>query len=157
MGNGPDGLAVDPATHTLYSSNQNANNVSVVNTAACNAQDVAGCNQQAHSVRAGASPQGIAVNTATGTIYVANIGDNTISVINARTCNAVNVSGCGQVPASIPDPGGPIALAVNQVTDTIYVANIGDNFSGTSDTVSVINGATCNSVQHSGCGQTPPP
>ena len=41
VGNGPDGLAVDPATHTLYSSNQNANNVSVVNTAACNAQDTA--------------------------------------------------------------------------------------------------------------------
>jgi YVTN family beta-propeller protein len=156
VGNGPDGLALDPATHTLYSDNQNANSVSVVNTAACNAQDMTGCDQQVHSVRAGVSPQGIAVDTATGTIYVADIGGNTISVINARTCNAVNFSGCGQAPASIKDPGGPIALAVNQATNTIYVANIGDNFSGTTDTVSVINGATCNGVQHSGCAQTPP-
>jgi YVTN family beta-propeller protein len=156
VGNGPDGLASDPATHTVYSSNQNDNSVSVVSTAACNAQDTTGCDRQVHSVQAGGSPQGIAINTATGTIYVANIGGNTISVINARTCNAVNFSGCGQAPASIPDPGGPVALAVDQVTNTIYVANIGDNFSGTTDTVSVINGATCNGTQHSGCAQTPP-
>jgi YVTN family beta-propeller protein len=156
VGNGPDGLALDPATHTLYSSNQNDNSVSVVNTAACNAQDTTGCDQQVYSVRVGGSPQGIAIDTVTGTIYVANIGGNTISVINARTCNAVNFSGCGQARASIKDPAGPIALAVNQATDTIYVANIGDNFSGTSDTVSVINGATCNGIQHSGCSHKPP-
>jgi YVTN family beta-propeller protein len=154
-GNGPDGLALDPATHTVYSDDQNGNSVSVVNAAACNAQDATGCDQHIHSVRAGVSPQGIAVDTATGTIYVADIGGNTISVINARTCNAVNFSGCGQAPASIKDPGGPVALAVNQATDTIYVANIGDNFSGRADTVSVINGATCNGVRHSGCAQTP--
>jgi YVTN family beta-propeller protein len=155
VGNGPDGLALDPAAHTLYSSNQNDNSVSVVNTAACNARDTTGCDQQVHSVRAGGSPQGIAIDTATGTIYVANIGDNTISVINARTCNAVNFSGCGQAPASIKDPAGPVALAVNQATNTVYVANIGDNYSGTSDTVSVINGAACNGVQHSGCSHKP--
>ena len=107
------------------------------------------------SLPAGASPQGIAIDAATGTIYVANIGDNTISVINARTCNAVDLSGCGQAPASVKDPGGPIALAVDQATDTVYVANIGDNFSGKSHTVAVINGAICNGHQHSGCGQTP--
>ena len=158
VGNGPDGLALDPATHTLYTSNQNDNTVSVINAATCNAADTRGCRQRVHSVSlpAGASPQGIAIDTATGTIYVANIGGNTISVINARTCNAVDFSGCGQTPASIKDPGGPIALAVDQATDTVYVANIGDNFSGKSHTVSVINGATCNGHQHSGCGQTPP-
>ena len=133
VGNGPDGLAFDPATHTLYTSNQNANSVSVINTATCNAAHTRGCRQRVHSVSlpAGASPQGIAMDTVTGTIYVANIGGNTISVINARTCNAANFSGCRQTPASIKDPGGPIALAVDQATDTVYVANIGDNFSGT--------------------------
>jgi DNA-binding beta-propeller fold protein YncE len=154
-GNGPDGLALDSATHTLYSSNQNASSVTVINTAACNAADTRGCRQRVRSVSlpASASPQGIALNRATGTIYVANIGDNTISVINARTCNAVQRSGCGQVPASIRDPGGPIALAVDQATDTVYVANTGDNFSGKGRTVAVINGAICNGHQHSGCGQ----
>jgi DNA-binding beta-propeller fold protein YncE len=89
-------------------------------------------------------PQGIANDTVTGAIYVANIGGNTISVINARTCNATDYSGCRQTPASVMDPGGPIALAVNQATGTVYVANIGDNFSGQGHTASVINGATCN-------------
>ena len=156
-GNGPDGLAADPATHTLYSSNQNDNTVSVISTATCNARNAAGCDQRVLEIRlpAGASPQGIAFDAATGTLYVADIGDNTISVINARTCNAVQRSGCGQVPASIRDPGGPIALAVNQATDTVYVANIGDNFSGHGHTVAVIDGATCNGQQHSGCGQRP--
>ena len=157
VGNGPDGLAADPATRTLYSSNQNASSVSVISTATCNARNTAGCDQRVLEIGlpAGASPQGIAFDAATGTLYVADIGDNTISVINARTCNAVQRSGCGQVPASIRDPGGPIALAVNQATDTVYVANIGDNFSGQGHTVAVINGATCNGQQHSGCGQRP--
>ena len=157
VGNGPDGLAFDPATHTLYTSNQNDNTLSVINTATCNAAHTRGCRQRVNSVSlpAGASPQGIAIDTVTGTIYVANIGGNTVSVINARTCNATNFSGCRQTPASIKNPGGPIALALNQATDTIYVANIGDNFSGKSHTVSVINGATCNGRRHSGCGHTP--
>jgi DNA-binding beta-propeller fold protein YncE len=159
VGAGPDGLALDPGTRTLYTSNQNASSVSVINAATCNAADTRGCHHQrvrSVSLPAGASPQGIAIDTITGTIYVANIGGNTISVINARTCNATDFSGCGQTPASIKDTGGPIALAVDQATDTVYVANVGDNFSGTGHTVSVINGATCNGHQHSGCGQTPP-
>ena len=65
-------------------------------------------------------------------------------MINARTCNATDFSGCRQAPARIKDAGGPIALAVDQATNTVYVANIGDNFSGQSRTVSVIDGATCN-------------
>ena len=142
----------------MYSSNQNGNSVSVINIAHCHAGDTAGCDQRVHSVSlaAGASPQGIAIDTATGTVYVANIGNNTISVINTRTCSAVDFSGCGQAPASVTDPRGPIALAVDQATDTVYVADTGDNFSGKSHTVTVINGATCNGHQHAGCAQTPP-
>ena len=157
VGNGPDGLAADAETRTLYTSDQNDNTVSVISTATCNARNTAGCDQRVLEIRlpASASPQGIAFDAATGTLYVADIGDNTISVINARTCNSVQRSGCGQIPASIRDPGGPIALAVDQATDTVYVANTGDNFSGQGHTVAVINGAICNGHQHSGCGQRP--
>jgi YVTN family beta-propeller protein len=157
VGNGPDGLALDPATHTLYSSNQNSDSVSVINIAACDGGHSRGCRQRVRSVSlpAGASPQGIALDRATGTLYVANIAGNSISVINARTCNAASFSGCRQAPASIKDPGGPIALAVDQATDTVYVANVGDNFSGEGRTVSVINGAACNGHRHSGCARAP--
>ena len=40
-------------------------------------------------------------------------------------------------------------LAVSAATDTIYAPNSGSSFSG--DTMSVINGATCNGTSHSGC------
>src|SRR5580704_12919861 len=119
-----------------------------------------GCDQQVHSVRAGASPQGIAIDTATGTIYVANIGDNfsgttdTVSVINGATCNGVQHSGCAQTPPTVTVGAGPDAVAVDPATDTVYVANNGSITQG--NTVSVINGATCNGIQHSGCGQVPP-
>jgi hypothetical protein len=47
----------------------------------------------------------------------------------------------------------PFGIAVDQSTDTIYTANI--RFGEALGTVSVINGATCNSQNTSGCGQTP--
>ena len=42
---------------------------------------------------------------------------------------------------------GARGIAVNELTDTIYVANTMAN------TVSVIDGAICNARVHSGCGQ----
>jgi YVTN family beta-propeller protein len=160
VGNGPDGIVVDPATHTVYTDNQNDNTVSVVNAARCSAKATQGCDQRVHSVALpkGAGPQGIALDQATGTLYVANLGTNSVSVINAKTCNANDFSGCGQIP-TVKDPDGPDALAVDAVTDTIYVANCGNTCTGGSnvgDTVSVINGATCNAEDTVGCAQTPP-
>ena len=49
----------------------------------------------------------------------------------------------------------PFGIAVDQATDTIYTANI---FNGEGPgTVSVINGATCNAHNTSGCDRPPPP
>ena len=45
---------------------------------------------------------------------------------------------------------GTVILAVSAATDTIYAPASGPGFSG--DTVAVINGATCNGTDHSGCG-----
>ena len=88
-------------------------------------------------------------STRTNTVYVVNTGDNTVSVIDGRTCNATVRSGCDTVQ-TIPVGSGPNVDAVDEKTDTIYVANFGSN------TVSAIDGATCNSVVTSGCGNTPP-
>ncbi len=160
VGNGPDGIVVDPTTHTLYTDNEHDDSVSVVNDAACNAGQKSGCAERTHTVALakGANPQGIALDAATGTLYVSDVGNNTISVINATTCNATDYSGCGQVPATVKDPYYPNTLGVDALTDTIYVANCGsgcDGGSGVGDTVSVIDGATCNAENTSGCGATP--
>ena len=161
VGNGPTGIVADPTTHTVYTDNQNGNSVSVINVAACRAGATQGCAQRVRSVALpkGSGPQGIALDATTGTLYVANQAGNSISVVNARTCNAVDYSGCGQVAATIKDPYGPIAFGVNAVTSTIYVANCGNTCSGgpvTADRVSVINAATCNASDTAGCGQVLP-
>ena len=112
----------------------------------------------------GGKPDGIAVNAATGTIYVATItssGPNLISVFNAATCNAARTTGCGQAPAVLKvghSAGGnsALSLAVDQATNTIYATNVVTNtepFRG--DSVYVINGATCDAANTTGCGQTP--
>ena len=71
---------------------------------------------------------------------------NRVAVINAATCNAEDTSGCGQTPAVVKVGQGTFALAVSAATDTIYAPSGADN------TVAVINGATCNGTDHSGCG-----
>jgi DNA-binding beta-propeller fold protein YncE len=56
-------------------------------------------------------------------------------------------SGCGQKPARFVAGAGARGIAVNERTDTIYVADTA------ADTVSVIDGATCNAAVRSGCDQ----
>jgi DNA-binding beta-propeller fold protein YncE len=82
---------------------------------------------------------------------------DTVSVIDGASCNAVVRSGCGQTPPEVAVGSGPFGIAVNPTTDTIYVANTGQLFAtANGDTVSVIDGATCNAAQSSGCTQVPP-
>ena len=42
---------------------------------------------------------------------------------NGATCNAHDQSGYGAPPAKIADPFGPVALAVNPLAETVYIAN----------------------------------
>ena len=163
VGSGPTGLAYDAQTHTLYSANQNSNSLSVIATKSCNAGDSKGCAKRVGTVALGsgalaALPQGVAIDTATNTIYVGNAGNDTISVLNEKSCNAGDLSGCSHAPSTIVDPEGPgTGIAVNPLTDTIYVANAGSPYPSTAGhTVSVIDGATCNATTTSGCGQIPP-
>ena len=102
------------------------------------------------SSRSARAPNTPVVNTATHTLYVSYGSDaNRVAVVNAATCNATRTSGCGQTPAVVKVGTGTAVLAVSTATDTIYAPNSGTSFSG--DTMSVINGATCNGTNHSGC------
>jgi YVTN family beta-propeller protein len=144
------GLAIDHQTNTLYVTNINDNTVSVINTATCNAHTNSGCGQSPPTIAVGHAPAGVAIDERTHTVYVANVGDNTVSVINAAICNAHVASGCDQTAPTVAAGNGPVPVALNDATDTLYVANQGD------DTVSVINAAICNAQYSSGCNQTPP-
>ena len=116
-GTGPSELAFDPATHTVYVTDGYNDNgpyadgdtVSVIDTRHCQAQDLSRCHGPWPTITVGSLPSSIAVDQVTGTVYVTNWGDNTVSVFNGITCNATNTSGCGQHPATVPVGLGPSA------------------------------------------------
>ena len=77
-----------------------------------------------------------------------------MSVIDGATCNGHTGRGCSRIPATVTVGTSPFALAVDQASNTVYVANFVNEFNGGS--VSVINGGRCNAHTTAGCGRTPP-
>jgi len=144
--------SIDEATHTLYASDPFSDTTSVINTAACNAIHTAGCANAAPTIRIGPGPGPPVLDPATHTLYIPyGTAANRVAVVNAATCNARHTSGCGQAPAVVTVGKGTFDLAVSVATDTVYAPATGaPAFNG--HTVAVINGATCNATNHSGCG-----
>jgi DNA-binding beta-propeller fold protein YncE len=142
--------AIDHATGTLYASDPFSGKVSVISTASCNATDTAGCAATPPTITIGPAAGPPVLDKATRTLYVPyGATGNRVAVVNAATCNAKDTAGCGQTPAVVKVRKGTEILAVSAATDTIYAPNGGTSFNG--DTVSVINGATCNGTRHAGC------
>jgi DNA-binding beta-propeller fold protein YncE len=127
----------------------------VIKGATCDAKNTTGCGQTPATVTlapnppVGSNPSGIAVDQATNTIYTANIADGehpgTVSVINGKTCNGQNISGCGQTPATAPAGFGASGVAIDQTTNKVYVTNIEDT------SVTTIDGNSCIGTDASGC------
>jgi DNA-binding beta-propeller fold protein YncE len=169
VGKGPSELAVDPATHTIYVADGYNDNgpsaggdtVSVIDSRRCDARDVSRCKGPWPTIRVGKLPAGIAVDEQTDTVYVASVGDNSVSVFNGATCNATDTSGCGQAPASVPVGLEPLGLFADPTNHTVYVANFGAPATGgnpgNSKTVSMINSAICKGTDLAACPATPPP
>ena len=118
VGNGPDGVAVDPSTHTAYVTNVDDDTVSVIDEATSTVTV---------TVTVGGGPLTVAVDPSAHTAYVTNGGNGTVSVIDGAT---------GTVTSTITVGSGPDAVAVDPGTHTAYVAN------GEAGTVSVIDEAT---------------
>ena len=151
VGIAPQSVAEDVSTRTLYVANSGDNTVSVVNVAECSSADVAGCARTSSTISVGNLPLGVAVDQATDTVYVANALDDTISVINGASCNATSSAGCDQMPVTVAVGAFDNAVAVDPVTNTVFVTNQ----DASPGTVSVIDGNSCNGTRPSGCGNQP--
>lgn len=145
VGRIPGGIAVDERTDTVYVSGQASNDVSVIDGRACGATDTSGCGRRPLRIRAGMGARGVALDERTRTLYVANSGANTVSVIDAATCNARVHSGCAAPAPQLPVGISPRRVVVDPLTNTVYVTNAG------SDSVSMLNGRTCNGRVRTGC------
>jgi DNA-binding beta-propeller fold protein YncE len=162
VGAGPSTLAVDPATHTIYVANGfnpsgnsvGGNTVSVIDSRHCNAHDVSHCRGPWPTITVGNLPSTIAIDQSTDTVYVTNAGDNTVSVFNGTTCNALDTAGCGQTAATVPVGPFPDGIFADSANHTVYVANFG-NLVG--DTVSMIDSAACTGTDLAACPTTAPP
>ena len=108
VGIGPNGVAVNPSTNTVYVANDAGNSVSVINGST---------NTVTATVSVGSFPNSVAVNPSTNTVYVANANDNSVSVINgsilpsAPPVNASSASqGSVQISWSPPSIGAYISF-----------------------------------------------
>ena len=153
VGGSPTSAVVDERTGTVYVTNSNDGTVSVVNGARCNAGVTSGCGVPRATIKLGGFLVAAAINPATRTLYVADLKGG-VFVVDAATCNAATTSGCAQAAREVKDSQGPAGLDIDPATDTVYAVNNGDSDNG--DTVSVINGATCNGTVGSGCGDALP-
>jgi DNA-binding beta-propeller fold protein YncE len=91
VGAGPDSIAIDAATHTVYITSEGDDEVAVFDTKTCNAS-AATCGHRALST--GRTPQWITVDDVTDTVYVANGDDADMSIFNGAICNATAALGC---------------------------------------------------------------
>jgi hypothetical protein len=131
----PWGIAVDQATDTVYTADINNGEghgtVSVINGSTCNGTHHRGCGQTPATVTVGFGALGIAVDSATDTVYVTNQEDNSVSVIKGATCNGTDHRGCRGTHPRIAVGNYPRSIAVDPTTGTGYVTNGDDTISVT--------------------------
>jgi DNA-binding beta-propeller fold protein YncE len=132
-------VAVNPVTNKIYVGGQNGN-VTVIDGVTNSATTVTDPNAN------GLNSASIAVNSVTNKIYVAN---NALGIFGVGTNpgNVTVIDGATNSTTTVTDPNAftPVAVAVNPVTNKIYVANEGDYPGSNHGNVTVIDGTT-NSV-----------
>jgi len=128
VGSVPFGAAVNDRTHSLYVANNadgdSPGTVSVINTTSCNGTTIIGCRGSFPTAPTGPAPLVIAADARAGTLYVTDSASASVTILRTKRCNAANTSGCAKSSREQAVGSAPLfGLAVNPVTDTVYVAN----------------------------------
>ncbi len=116
----PKTIAIDDANNVLYVSSLTTNKLYVID---------GGHNTVTHQIPVGATPYGVDINPSTRKAYVANVKDDSVSVID-MDANAVIAT------ISLDAGSRPMQVAVNPDTNKVYVTLHGSN------RLAVIDGAT---------------
>ncbi len=140
------GMAVDPATDTLYLGGPAQ--LLVLDGRTCRAGDVRGCTTVLGAAPVDGVAGHITAAPASGAVYITSADSGAVTVINSATCSALSTAGCrGQVRAVSVGPL-PSGVTADPVSGTVYVT-------GDSAAVSMIRAAACGGASVSGCGQAP--
>lgn len=113
----PRAIVFSPAKGKIYAVDTSHNVINIYRASAASP----------HRVAVGADPVSIAVNTATGTVYVANAGDGSVSVLDPDS---------DAVVAKIPVGLHPYSIAADPATGNVFVTHT------FGDQISLIDGAT---------------
>jgi serine/threonine-protein kinase len=131
VGQVPRGIAVDPATRTVYVVNRfgegESGTVSVIDTRTCNARDTSGCGGTFPRVAAGRGSWGVAIDLPRHRAYTADFGNATLSRIDGTTCNALRTDGCDRPPLFAAIGSLPVDVVVDPTTRTLYADNAADS------------------------------
>jgi DNA-binding beta-propeller fold protein YncE len=149
-GGGVSFLVVDQSRHTVFALNSTDDTMSEINTRTCNGHTHSGCPARARNERAtfnppsGYNPGIFALVPSTGTAYLVNPGgEYFLAAISIKRCNAVTTAGCRtEAPTRLLNLAFP---ETDHATNTIYAAN------ASKPGIEVLNGATCNLHDLSGC------
>ena len=139
----PEGSAVNPVTNKIYVTNYCGNDFRCASNGTVTVID--GATNNTVSVNVGAAPYAVAVNSVTNKIYVANMCGNDVWPCTTLSGTVTVIDGATLATEDVTVGKSPYAVAVNSVTNKIYVANIcGNDVScrTQSGTVTVIDGAT---------------
>ncbi len=147
------GVAVDEQTGTVYAVNSSGT-LAVIDARTCSAVETSGCAKTSALVNLAGGPEFLALNAKTDTIYVADTASGAVSVIDGKTCNAADTSGCSKAPATVKVGQGAFPIAVDESTNTVYVGTLSGRGAGGGATY-VIDGNHCDSTDTSGCATAP--
>jgi hypothetical protein len=143
---------IETAATPPCTSTEATNNLEVIAAATCNATDMSCANTATVPLGAGNGGGPMAIDTATHTVYVGGTAD--IVVVDARHCNAQDLSGCAtQTPTTVAVGASPNALGV--APDTLYDAQFNVSDPSVPSVVEVIDTQHCQAADTSGCATQP--
>jgi YVTN family beta-propeller protein len=117
VGNGPYGIAVDPAAKLVFVTNTVSGNVTVINGSS---------NRTIGSVSVQSDPEGIAFDSANDSLYVANNGSDTVSVVDLPTERVVANLTVGSAPSGVAwDPASERVFVSDRGSDAVTVLSTG--------------------------------